>query len=463
MARSDSLGVLIEHAQDKISLLDEAGHYRYANAAAEQILGWDPEELVGESVFEYIHPEDREEARAIFEETVSSDAFIVCTAELRYRAKDGSWVWLECRMSNTTDEDLDGYVVSSRDVTDRIEAQRERREITRRLEELTATTGDVLWMFDGEWSELLFVNPAYEAVMGQPIEKLKTDPSAFLDAIHPGDVPAVEAAMERLSAGESVNLEYRVNPAKDYRVWVWTQATPIVEDGEVVRISGFSRDITDRYRRERQLYVMDNLLRHNIRNDMNTILGNVELIREEAPAVADKARVIRETGEDLLASAEKERQIIDLLTGDPDAERLDLCAVVVDGIETVRDRYPEASIEVSLTDAGSVHASDQVGLAVVELLENAISHSRSERPAVHVAVRSNEERARLVIEDDGPPIPEVEAQVLTGGHAMTDIYHSTGLGLWLVYWAVNLSDGEITAEAAAANGNRITVSLPREP
>ncbi len=463
MVRSASLGVLLDHARDKISLLDENGHYRYANAAAERILGWDPEELVGENVFEYVHPEDREEARAMFEETVGSDAFVVSTAELRYETKDGSWVRLECRTSNATDEDLDGYVVSSRDVTDRVEAQRERREITRRLEELTSTTGDVLWMFDGEWSELLFVNPAYEAVMGQPVEAVRADPSAFLDAIHPDDVPAVEEAMEQLSAGESVDLEYRVNPIKDYRVWVWAQATPIVEDGEVVRISGFSRDITDRYRRERQLYVMDNLLRHNIRNDMNTILGNVELIRDAAPEVDDKARVIRRTGEDLLASAEKERHIIDLLTGDPGTERIDLYGIVVDAVETVRDRYPEASIEVSLTDAGSAYASDQVGLAVVELLENAIAHSRNERPVVHVTVRSNEERATLVVEDDAPPIPGVEAQVLTGGHAMTDIYHSTGLGLWLAYWAVDLSDGEITVDAADGDGNRITVELLRDP
>jgi PAS domain S-box-containing protein len=461
MVHSASLGVLLDHAQDKITLLDENGRYRYANAATEQILGWEPDDLLGESVFEFVHPDDREEAQAMFEETVSSDVFIVCTAELRYKSRDGSWVRLECRMSNATDEELDGYVVSSRDVTDRVEAQRERCEVTQRLEELTATTGDVLWMFDGDWSELLFVNPAYEEVMGQSVEAVQADPSAFLDAIHPEDVSAVEAAMERLSAGESVNLEYRVNPNKDYRVWVWAQATPIIEDGEVVRISGFSRDITDRYRRERQLYVMDNLLRHNLRNDMNTILGNVELIREEAPEVADRTRVIRQTGENLLASAEKERQIIDLLTGDPDTEHIDLCAITIDGVETVQERYPEATVEVSLTDTGSVYASDQVGLAVVELLENAIAHSEHDEPTVHVTVRSDEERTTLVIEDDAPTIPEVEAQVLTGAHSMTDIYHSTGLGLWLAYWAVDLSDGEIAVDPADEEGNRITVTLPQ--
>jgi signal transduction histidine kinase len=300
-------------------------------------------------------------------------------------------------------------------------------------------------------------------VMGQPVETVQADPSAFLDAIHPADVPSVEDAMDRLSAGESVSLEYRVNPSKDYRVWVWVQATPIMEDGEVVRISGFNRDITDRYRRERQLYVMDNLLRHNLRNDMNTILGNVELIREAAPEVADKVTVIRQTGEDLLASAEKERKIISLLTDEVTPERVDLREIVIDGVETVQERYPAAAIDVSLSDTGSVYASDQIGLAVVELLENAISHSGSDEPVVHVAVRSDGTQTTLIIEDEGPPIPEIEAQVLTGGQSMTDVYHSTGLGLWLAYWAVDLSDGEIAVDSTAEDGNRIKIILPQDP
>jgi PAS domain S-box-containing protein len=460
MARSGSLGVLLDHAQDKIVLLDEEGRFTYANAATERILGWEPDELVGQNAFDYVHPEDVDELRAAFDRTIDADTFLVTTVEYRHEAKDGSWVWLESRMANVTDEQLDGYVVSSRDVTDRIEAQAERREITQKLEELTATTGDILWMFDADWSELLFVNPAYENVMGQSIDTVRADPSAFLDAVHPEDLPAVEDAMRCLSAGQAVDIEYRVNPDQDYGTWVWVQAEPIVEDGDVVRICGFSRDITDRHRRERQLYVMDNLLRHNLRNDMNAILGNAELIREEAPEVTDRTEVIRRIAEDLLASAEKEREIITALTGKVGQEHVDLSEAVNEAVETIQERYPAASIEVTASESGTVYALKNVRIAVTELLENAIGHSGSDRPCVRVAVRPEGEAVRLVVEDDAPPIPDVEAQVLTGGHEMTDIYHSTGLGLWLVYWIVELSDGEITVHPANGGGNRITVRLP---
>jgi PAS domain S-box-containing protein len=461
MVRSASLGVLLDHAQDKITLLDEEGRFTYANAATERILGWEPDEIVGRNTFDHIHPEDVDEVRQAFERTIGADAFTVTTVEYRHGAKDGSWVWLESRMANVTDEQLDGYVVSSRDVTDRIEAQIERRETTQRLEELTSTTGDILWMFTADWSELLFVNPAYETVMGQPVDAVRTDPSAFLDTIHPDDLPAVKDAMNCLSAGQAVDIEYRVNPNKDYRTWVWVQAEPIVEDGAVARICGFSRDITDRHRRERQLYVMDNLLRHNLRNDMNAILGNAELIRKEAPELTDRTEVIRRMGEDLLASVEKEREIITVLTGKVGREHVDLGDAVAAAVETIQERYPEASLAVSVSEPATVYALDDIRVAVTELLENAIGHSERDRPSVCVTVRPENEAVALIVEDDGPPIPDMEAQVLTGGHEMTDIYHSTGLGLWLIYWIVELSEGHVTVNSADEGGNRVTISLPQ--
>jgi PAS domain S-box-containing protein len=460
MSVSPSMGVLIDHAQDKIVLVDEQGEITYANDAATRILGWDPEELVGSNAFEQIHPDDAEAAQTAFERVISADSFTEATAELRYRNADGSWVWMESRISNVTDDALDGYVVSSRDITDRVEAERERCETATRLEELSGATSDVLWMFNADWSELLFVNPSYEEMYGQEIEEVESNVDAFLDAVHPDDVPAVEAALTDVAAGDSVSIEYRVNAAKDYSVWVWAQAEPIIEDGSVVRIAGFSRDITDRHRRERQLTVLDNLLRHNLRNDLNTILGNAELIEAECPEIADRTAVIRQTGQSLLESACKQREIITVLTEEGTPERVDLCEAASDAAETIRSRFPDARIEVSYTGTVSAVALNEIRLAVGELVENAVVHSGSEEPLVRVSVRSVADRAVVVIEDEGPEIPEIESNVLTGDRDMTNVYHSNGMGLWLAHWVVELSNGSIEVESEE-RGNRVRVTLPR--
>jgi PAS domain S-box-containing protein len=459
VSRSASLGVLLDHTQDKVVVLDDDGTVTYANGAVERILGYEPAELVGDSAFDYVHPEDVDEVREQFSETVGSDEYTSDSLEYRFRAADDSWVWLESRMSNVTDPSLDGYVVSSRDVTDRVTAERECQAVTDRLSELSETTSDVLWVFNADWSELLFVNPAYESVFGRSVDALEADPTSFLDPIHPEDVPSVKDAMDCLSSGNSVDIEYRVNPEQNYKTWVWVQGEPIIEDGEVVRLTGFTRDITDRRRRERQLCVMDNLLRHNVRNDMGVILGAAELIAESVPEAADQTAVIRETGEDLLESAEKQRGIIDTLTGNPSPGPTDLTPIVEKSADLISNRYPEAEISVSVPDRAPACGIDELEAAVVELIENAVTHNENAQPTVEVTV-SVDSAVTLTVADDSVRIPSMEASVLTGDHEMDALYHSSGLGLWLIYWIVELSDGSIAVEAREGGGNRIRVRLP---
>jgi PAS domain S-box-containing protein len=59
--------------------------------------------------------------------------------------------------------------------------------------------------------------------------------------------------METISGGEAVEVEYRVDPTSDFERTVWVNGKPIVEDGEVVRVVGFSREVTARVRREEEL------------------------------------------------------------------------------------------------------------------------------------------------------------------------------------------------------------------
>ncbi|PCR89149.1 PAS domain-containing protein [Natrinema ejinorense] len=456
----DLAPVLLEHAQDKIAVLDEAYTYVYVNQAVRPLLEYEPDQLVGTNASEYVHPDDREAVIEQFER-VRATGELSATVRYRHATDSGEWVWLESRFTSLPDDILDGYVVSSRDITEQVAAEEDRRDAESRLRTIAGTVGDVLWMFDDEWAELLFVNPAYEDVFGQSIDALEANPHSFLEPIHPDDVPCVEDAMRRASAGESVNVEYRINPETDYSRWVWVQAEPIVEDGDVDRIVGFSRDITDRRRRERQLAVMDNLLRHNLRNDLSVILGNAEWIASEGDAPSrERAEIIRQQGQTLLESADKQREIIDLLTERSVPESIDLVPVVTDAIGTIQDRYPDAAIETTLPDSAVARVLHEVQLAVTELLENAVQHESAGTPELSVTVQCRPDAVDVAIQDSCPPIPEVEFRVLTGDWRMNDVYHTSGLGLWLVYWVVDLSDGHISFERTP-DGNTITVTLPR--
>ena len=458
----EKLSALLDHAQDKIVVIDEEGVYRYVNAAVQRLLGYDPEEFVGTNTFDYVHPDDHERVRETFDRLLDGSVDDIETIEFRHRAKDGSWVWLESRAENRIDTELGGYVVSSRDITDRKQAERRQHETELRLEELAANTDDVLWVFAADWSELLFVNDAFEDLWGMSVERVNADSMAFIEGIHPDDREGVLDAMEQLSEGTPKSMEYRVNPEREYRRWAWVQAHPIVEDGAVARIVGFARDVTDRRRRERQLQVMDNLLRHNLRNDMNVILGHAELARKQADdSVAEGMESILETGWKLLETAEKEREIVDVLVGISDVERVDLTETIRAKVGEFETGTPDdTTITADTPASAAVISLPEIDRAIHELLENAIRHADGP-PAIDLELRVETECVVLKVLDNASPIPRNEFEPLFGEKEASDLYHGTGLGLWLVYWIVDLSNGTLDFEYVPDCGNCVTVRLPR--
>ncbi|EMA38519.1 PAS domain-containing protein [Halobiforma nitratireducens] len=124
----------------------------------------------------------------------------------------------------------------------------------RLLTELAENTGRVLYVFSGDWEELHFVNSAYEELWGRSVEALRDDPTDFLEGIHPDDREHVREAMDALSSGESLEIDYRVDPRTEFERWVRVRGEPIRDGtGAVVRIAGFVTEITGEKRREQEL------------------------------------------------------------------------------------------------------------------------------------------------------------------------------------------------------------------
>lgn len=149
------------------------------------------------------------------------------------------------------------YTVLANRVKNAVERHRSQRAVQsaeRKLTELAERTNDVLFMFSADWEELLFVNSAYEKIWGQSVDSLRDNPEQFLEAIVPADREHVIRSMERLSAGDSDTIEYRVRRTDEAVRWVQAEAKPIRDErGAVARIAGIARDVTDRKEREEQL------------------------------------------------------------------------------------------------------------------------------------------------------------------------------------------------------------------
>lgn len=129
------------------------------------------------------------------------------------------------------------------------------------LQTIADYSNDVFWHISGDFEELLFVNDAYERLWGHATEKLAANPRSILDGVFPPHRERVEAAIDRVRAGEEVDLEFRVNPADDYSRWVWVQGTPVENETDADEtIVAIAKDITERKQREEELALFQRMI-----------------------------------------------------------------------------------------------------------------------------------------------------------------------------------------------------------
>jgi PAS domain S-box-containing protein len=129
---------LIEHSTDIVSVLDEDGTILYQSPSVQRVLGYEQGTIRGDSAFEYVHPDDREAVVEAFTRLVQGERSKTERVEFRFRDAEGSWVWLEAVGSNQTHTALDGYVITSRDITERKERERALERKNERLDEFAS-------------------------------------------------------------------------------------------------------------------------------------------------------------------------------------------------------------------------------------------------------------------------------------------------------------------------------------
>ena len=247
------------------------------------------------------------------------------------------------------------------------------------------------------------------------------------------------------------------------------------EDGTIQNFVAIHDEITERkaYQRQletnlnqsvTQLQVLARVLRHNIRNEMNVIAGNAEMIQAEAADddIATRATRIVAASDRLLTQADKQREIVQLLSAPSTEVPLEFPAIVDDIVTEFKRRYPQAVFTVDVPADFDLRTVPELEQAIREVVENAVIHAEQESPAVTIRVRPREAAVAIQVEDDGPGIPIEERQVITGDAEIDALLHSNGMGLWLVDYIVTEAGGTVRFEDADGRGSVVTLLLPHE-
>ena len=222
------------------------------------------------------------------------------------------------------------------------------------------------------------------------------------------------------------------------------------------------RDVTRETQRERDLdvlkQVLTRILRHNLRNDATMIKGYAEIIADTSTGETQAwAEQILETTDDLVTTSEQARRIEDVIDADGPVSQ-SLAAAVDDALDPIRDRYPDASYDVSVPDDIVVSANPELPLAIEATLENAVEHTDRPNPQVTVTADRDGPWAVLRIADNGPGIPDSELRSLEQ-YGETPLVHGSGAGLWLTRIAVAESNGDVRYDTD--DGTVVRLRLPR--
>lgn len=240
----------------------------------------------------------------------------------------------------------------------------------------------------------------------------------------------------------------------------WSSLTD--EQGVTVGYMIALRDVTERNEYEQRLEVAQRVLRHNLRNKMTVIKGWAETLSETTNGHAVAVQRIINTADELTELSEKTQMMVQMEPSTSSKRiRVDLQSHLSSLVEEFGNRYPDVTIEREVPQSLAVGLPDAkfLRIPVENLIENAIEHNDADDPWVRVSAEAGGDQIKIRVEDNGPPIPEMERTVLREG--MEDsLHHGSGLGLWLTYWSIKTVGGRISFAYREPRGNSVTLEVP---
>jgi PAS domain S-box-containing protein len=270
-----------------------------------------------------------------------------------------------------------------------------------------------------------------------------------------------DGGYERARAGEFERTQCDLVAADGSIVHTLVRAAPRQSDGATVGLVSLYVDITARRRREEHLQVLNRVMRHNMRNDLNVLYGHVQMLTGTGDdAVERSARIVGKTVERWIQLTDKAKQIEQLFEDTQTRER-SIRAVTNETQTTVELSYPSATVETDVAVAPDVRVSSRLQAALEELCENGVKHNEGEDPTVTVRARwaSPDGWLRIDVADRGPGVPAHERTILRDGEE-TPLVHGSGLGLWLVRAVVRHAGGRLSVSDRDGGGSVVTVVVP---
>jgi len=214
--------------------------------------------------------------------------------------------------------------------------------------------------------------------------------------------------------------------------------------------------------RTEHLEFFSGVLRHNIRNGMQVIQSQTDLLEAHTDdAGEDYLDVIEDWASDLIDLTREVRQITNAVTA-PESERrrpVDLGSVLTGQLDVLEAEY-DVDLSRPSTTAVTVFANDLLGIVLQNVLQNAVEHTDRERPRIDVTIHETDSTVDIRIADQGPGInEELRESVFEREVATRQTAH--GFGLYFVSVMMDLYEGDVWFEDNEPRGTVAVLQFER--
>lgn len=281
---ADRLKIIFEHAPDPIYIIDLKGKIIDGNIAAEQLLGFKREELIGQSFLNLnlLPPKDLAKATKLLAKNVMGQQ--TGPDQLTLLTKNGQKISIEITTYPVKLNNQKAVLGIARDITQRIQEEKLRHEREQRMTFHVEQTPLAVIEWDLEY-QVKEWNPAAEKIFGYSRAEALGQPASFI--IHSDDLQYVNQIFMDTAMHNNKRKNINKNRHKNGELILceWHNTPLVNEEGKIIALASFGLDITQRIRSEEIQKVV-----YNISNAANTSISLNKLlnhIREELSTIID--------------------------------------------------------------------------------------------------------------------------------------------------------------------------------
>ncbi|NLV27145.1 MAG: PAS domain S-box protein [Methanomicrobiales archaeon] len=435
--------------------IDPEGTFQYSNQSVEDILGYKPEELIGNVKFyEVFDPSIKDDYKEKAFEIFRSGKQFRNIINLN-RHRDGSQVILSTSGTPIFDEDgiFRGYCGVDEDISEQKRTEEALRASEMRFRNIFNNVNDSILIYDLD-GKIIEVNEiACRTLMYSREELLNR---CIWELVKPEEQEIFKKKIQEIIRLGQIFFESTLNTKNEKPVPLEVNARKIICNGKQVILS-VGRDISERVLAEnalrqanRQINLLTSITRHDILNKISVILTYIDAAKIGCNDTAMLEFLSKMEGATSAIKSQIEftRIYEDLGINKPKWQMLD-SVMPISGLEG------SYSIKTEV-EGFSIFADTMLKKVFSNLLNNSLMHGQHVSE-IHVYTLQRDDELDVIWEDDGIGISDEDKEIIFE----RGFGKNTGLGMFLIREILLLTNISIQETGEYGKGARFEISIPK--